>query len=192
METIVKNQNNEMVLGLKNLFKMAKPTSDYNEWYGLLKSDKEPEKQITDLVNVAKENTYGEEKIFKTVNVIFDEEKDLVEIYKVPEGLSEKPFTHVFTKRLMEFTDFTAFLLFTAVECEEDMGFILESEYREGDFDNCQYATGEEVWDALEELIGMDYITMEEEFKSVKWEDNENTAIVKFKNDDKEYAILRM
>ena len=41
-------------------------------------------------------------------------------------------------------------------------------------------------------IIGMDYDTMEKEFKSIRWEDNENTAIVSFKNDNKEYAILRM
>ena len=192
METIVKNQNNEMVLGLSDLFKMAKPASDYNEWHGLLKSNKEPEKEITELINAAKENTYNEDKIFKALNVIYDEEKDLIEMYKVPEGLCNKPFTHVLTKRSVEFTDFTSFLLYIAVECEEDMGFLLESEYHEGDFDKCKYATGEDVWNVLEKLIGMDYDTIEEGFKSIRWEDNDNTAIVKFKNDSKEYAILRM
>jgi len=191
METIVRNQNNEMVLGLKNLFKMAKPTSDYNEWHGLLKSNKEPEKEIADLINIAKEHTYGEDKIFKSLNVIYDEEKDLVEMYKVPD-LSDKEFTHVLTKKSVQFTDFTAFLLYTAVECEEDMGFLLESEYHEGDFDKCKYANGEDVWDTLEKLIGMDYDTMEEDFKSVRWEDNDNTAIISFMNNDKEYSILRM
>lgn len=83
METIVKSQNNEMVLGLKNLLKMAKPIADYDEWYKLLKSNKEPEKEIADLINIAKENTYNEDKIYKVVNAIYDEEKELVEIYKV-------------------------------------------------------------------------------------------------------------
>lgn len=32
---------------------------------------------------------------------------------------------------------------------------------------------------------------MEEDFKSVRWEDNDNTAIVSLKNDDKEYAIFK-
>lgn len=191
METILtNNQSNEMVLGLNNLFKMAKPISDYNEWYKELKASKEPEIQITDLVNVAKENTYGEDKIFKTINVIFDEEKDLVEIYKVPEDLCEKPFTHVFTKRSMEFAEFTSFLVYVAVECEEDMGFLLESDYYDGSFENCKYQTGEDVWDALEELIGMDYYAMEERFESCSWEDNDNTCIAKIAG--VEYAILRM
>lgn len=65
METIVKSQNNEMVLGLKNLLKMAKPIADYDEWYKLLKSNKEPEKEIADLINIAKENTYNEDKIIR-------------------------------------------------------------------------------------------------------------------------------
>jgi len=58
----------------------------------------------------------------------------------------------------------------------------------------CKYSSDGEndVWDRLHELVGRDYDTMEEEFKSIRWEDNENTAIVKFKNDNKEYAILRM
>ena len=194
METIVRNQNNEMVLGLKNLFEMAKPTSDYDEWYGLLKSNKEPQIQIADLVNVAKESTYNKDKIFKAVNVIYDEERDLVEMYKVPEDLCEKTFTHVLTKRSVEFTDVTSFLIYTAIECEEDMGFLIYDEYTEGNFDNCKYSSDGEndVWDRLHELVGRDYDTMEEEFKSIRWEDNENTAIVKFKNDNKEYAILRM
>lgn len=88
--------------------------------------------------------------------------------------------------------DFASFLMYTAIECEEDMGFLFESEYHEGNFENCQYATSEDVWEALKKLIGMDYDTMEEDFKSVRWEDNDNTAIVSLKNDDKEYAILKM
>lgn len=194
MERIVKNQSNEMVLGLSSLFKMANPTSSYIEWYKLLKSNKEPEKEIADLINVAKENTYSEDKIFKAVNAIYYEEKDLVEMYKVPDNFCDKPFTHVLTKRSVEFTDFSSFLLYTAIECEEDMGFLLVNEYYHGNFDNCQYSLDGEndVWDRLQELVGRDYDTMEEDFKSVRWEDNNNTAIVSFKDDDKKYAILRM
>lgn len=190
METIVKN--NEMVLGLNNLFKMAKPSSSYADWYKGLKESKTPEIEITNLINVAKENTYNENKIFEAVNVVYDEDKDLVEMYKVPEILCNKEFTHVLTKRSVEFTDFTSFIMYTAIEHLEDMGFLLESEYHEGDFDRCKYANGEDVWEALEKLIGMDYDTMEEKFKTIRWEDNGNTAIVSFKNDKKEYAILRM
>ncbi|MBY6929780.1 hypothetical protein [Clostridium botulinum] len=190
MENIVKN--NEAVLVLKDLFKMGKSSLSFNKWYEILKSNKQPEKEIASVINVAKENTYNEDKIFKAVNAIYDEEKDLVEMYKVPEILCNKEFTHVLTKKSVQFMDLTSFLLYTAVECEEDMGFLLENEYHEGNFDNFQYATGEDVWKTLEKLIGMDYKTMEKEFKSVRWEDNENTAIVSFKNDNKDYAILRM
>ncbi|NRT91483.1 hypothetical protein [Clostridium beijerinckii] len=190
METIAKN--NEMVLGLNNVFKMAKLSSSYADWYKGLKESKTPEIEITNLINVAKENTYNENKIFKAVNVVYDEDKDLVEMYKVPEILCDKNFTHVFTKRSVEFADFTSFIMYTAVECEEDMGFLDAKSYHEGNFDNCQYATNEDAWEALEKLICMDYDEMEKEFKTIGWEDNENTAIVSFKNDDKEYAILRM
>ncbi len=192
METIFRNQNNKIVLGLNDLFKMSRQKSNYNEWYNLLKSSKEPEKEITNLINNAKEHTYNNKKIFKAVNAIYDEENDVIEMYKIPEDLYEKTFTHVLTKKLVEFTNFTSFLVYTAIECEEDMGFLLADEYKQGNFDKCNYTAGEEAWDALEKLICMDYKTMEKEFKSVKWEDNENTAIVSFKNNPKEYAILRL
>ncbi|MBY6836001.1 hypothetical protein FDG50_00460 [Clostridium botulinum] len=190
MENIVKN--NEMVLGLKDLFKMGKSSLSFDKWYGILKSNKQPEKEIASLINVAKENTYNENKIFKAVNAIYDEDAEAVKIYKLLDGVCKNPFTHVLTKKLVEFTDFTSFLVYTAIECEEDMGFLLADEYKQGKFDMCNYAVGEEVWYVLEKLICMDYKTMEKEFKSVKWEDNENTAIVSFKNNPKEYAILRL
>lgn len=96
------------------------------------------------------------------------------------------------TQKEIDFLDFTCFILDTAVHSEEDMGFLLESEYHNGNFDNGVYETGEECWSMLFKLIGRDYEQMEEDFKAVKWEDNFNTAIVSFINDDKEYAILRM
>ncbi|NRT88901.1 hypothetical protein [Clostridium beijerinckii] len=189
METIVKN--NEMVLGLNNLFKMAKPSSSYADWYKGLKESKTPEIEITNLINVAKENTYNENKIFKAVNVVYDEDKDLVEMYKVPEILCNKEFTHVLTKRSVEFTDFTSFIMYTAIERLEDMGCILESEYHEGNFDNCVYETGENIWKVLFNVIGVkDYEEFEEKFEHCRWEDNYNTCIAKIGS--VEYAILRM
>lgn len=96
------------------------------------------------------------------------------------------------SKKEIDFLDFTCFILDTAIHNEEDMGFMLESEYHNGDFDNAIYGTGEECWGMLFRLIGRDFEQMEEDFEYCKWEDNDNTCIAKFKNDDKEYAILRM
>jgi len=186
--------------GFRNgqLFKMAKLTTDYDEWYKLLKANKEPEKEIADLINVAKENTYDEDKIFKAVNVVYDEEKELVEMYKVPKILCEKPFTHVETKRSIDWIDFTCLIL-NCIEWDEDMGFTTEKSYHDGscfDEDNeeklIKYAFSEdEIWDMLFEVTGTeDYDDLEEKFESCSWEDNENTCIVKIAG--VEYAILRM
>lgn len=98
------------------------------------------------------------------------------------------------TQKEIDFTDFTCFILNTSIHNGEDMGFLKADEYHDGNFDNCQYSLDGEndVWDRLQELVGCDYGTMEDEFKSVRWEDNNNTAIISFEGDSKEYTILRM
>ena len=97
------------------------------------------------------------------------------------------------SKKEIDFMDFTSFIVNTAVENDEDMGFLSEKDYHNGDFENSLYSSSEsEAWNNLEKLIGRDYDQMEKEFKSCRWEDNENTAIISFENDQKEYAILRM
>jgi len=91
----------------------------------------------------------------------------------------------------IDFTDFTSFIINTSIHNEEGMGFLKAYEYHEGEFDNAIYSSGEsETWDALEKLTGMDYDTMEEEFKNVTWEDNDNTAIATI--GENKYAILRV
>lgn len=97
------------------------------------------------------------------------------------------------SQKEIDFLEFTSFILNTAIHNEEDMGFLLNKEYQQGNFESAVYSRGEnETWNALQELTGRDYDTMEEDFKSVRWEDNDNTAIVSFENDVKEYTILRM
>ena len=92
----------------------------------------------------------------------------------------------------IDFLDLTSFILDTAIHNLEDMGFLSESDYHEGNFDNCQYGTNEEVWEVLFNATNVaDYEEFEEKFESVvAWEDNDNTCIAKIAG--VEYAILRM
>lgn len=96
------------------------------------------------------------------------------------------------SKKEIDFLDFTCFILDTGIHNDEDMGFLMEGDYHDGNFDNCKYERGENVWKVLEELIGRDFEQMEEDFEYCSWEDNNNTCIAKFKNDNKKYAVLRM
>lgn len=91
-----------------------------------------------------------------------------------------------------EFVDCACFVLDTAIHMEEDMGFLRADDYHEGNFDNCQYETGENVWKVLFNVIGVeDYDEFEDKFEGVvAWEDNYNTCIAKIAG--VEYAILRM
>jgi len=75
----------------------------------------------------------------------------------------------------IDFTDFICFILETAIHSEEDMGFTKAEAYKDGscfDEDNeelelIKYATGEEAWDKLFELIGVqNYEEFEERFES--------------------------
>lgn len=91
----------------------------------------------------------------------------------------------------IDFLDCACFILDTAIHMEEDMGFLLESDYHEGEFENAVYETGEDVWKVLFNVIGVqDYEEFEEKFESCSWEDNDNTCIAKISG--VEYAILRM
>lgn len=128
-------------------------------------------------------------------NYIFDEIKNIVKVYKCKISNKvnpNKPFVNFLTKKEVEFTDFTSFIMWNGIECEEELCFMTAKDYKSGEFKNAKYAVGEEnIWGALETKIGMDYDAMEKNFKSVRFKDNENTCIVKF-NDGKEYAILKM
>ena len=99
---------------------------------------------------------------------------------------------HRQTQKEIDFLDCACFILDTAIHNEEDMGFLLQSEYCEGEFENCKYETGEDVWKVLFNAINVqDYEEFEEKFESVvAWEDNDNTCIAKIAG--VEYAILRM
>ena len=98
---------------------------------------------------------------------------------------------HKPAQKEIDFLDCACFVLDTSIHNEEDMGFLMEDEYHEGNFDNCKYETGEEVWKVLFNVIGVeDYEEFEEKFESCSWEDNDNTCIAKI--DGVEYAILRM
>lgn len=186
METIVKND--VMVLGLKDLFKSVKQEFNYNEWYKALKVSEKPESEIANLINIAKENTY-KDKIFKATNVIFDEDKELIKIYKIPDNLYEKTFTNVLTKKSIEFMEFTNFIVWNGIENEDNLCFINLEDYRADNFKKAIFAIGEnEVWNALESTIKMDYGTMEKCFKSVRYE-NDDTCIVEF-NNRKEYVVF--
>ena len=95
------------------------------------------------------------------------------------------------TQKEIDWLDLTCFILDTAIHNEEDMGFLTKEQLKDVDFENAIFASGEEAWDALEQLVGMDFDIMEEKFEGVvAWEDNENTCIAKIAGI--EYAILRM
>ncbi len=123
---------------------------------------------------------------------VFDEMKNIVKVYKCKisnKANPDKLFVNFLTKKQVGFDDFTSFILFNGVIRGEKLCFMTSKDYKKGKFDNAKYAQGEnDVWNALKSLVGMDYDTMEKNFESVRFKDNENTCIVKF-NDRKEYAI---
>lgn len=124
---------------------------------------------------------------------IFDEIKNIVKVYKCKISNKvnpNKPFFNFLTKRQVQFDDFTSFIVWNGIECERELCFMTIKDYRNIKYEDAKYAQGEEdVWNALESIIGMDYNDMEKKFKSVRFKDNDDTCIVKFDN-GKEYAIL--
>jgi hypothetical protein len=134
-------------------------------------------------------------EVIGDAHYIYDEIKNTVKVYKCKISNKvnpNKPFISFLTKKQVDFDDFTSWIVLNGIECEEELCFMTAKDYKSGEFENAQYAQGEDnVWSALEELIGMDYDIMQDKFKSVRFRDNENTCIVKF-DDGKEYAILKM
>ncbi|SFC14166.1 hypothetical protein [Clostridium uliginosum] len=126
---------------------------------------------------------------------IVDESKNIVKVYKCKISNKvnpSKPFSSVLTKKQVDFDDFSSFIVWNGIECEEELCFMTAKDYKSREFKNAIYATSEDdIWNALEATIEMDYDTMEKEFEGVRFRDNENTCVVKF-NNEKEYAILRM
>ncbi len=127
-------------------------------------------------------------------NYIYDEMKNIVKVYKCKISNKANPnklFVNFLTKKQVGFDDFTSFVLLKGVVQGQKLWFVELKDYKKGKFDNARYAQGEnDVWNALKSLVGMDYDTMEKNFESVRFKDNENTCIVKFDN-GKEYVILR-
>jgi len=102
------------------------------------------------------------------------------------------------SQREIDWTDFTMMIL-DCISMDEAMGFTKAELYKNGtcfneDEELIKYADSEnEIWDRLFEVTGKeDFDDLLNKFKSCRWEDNENTAIISFEGDSKEYAILRM
>jgi uncharacterized protein YbcV (DUF1398 family) len=182
METIVKN--NEMVLGLNNLFGMAMPKSNYTKWYAAFKEDREPKKYIYNLINNTKESTG-----FKSMDVLFDEEKEIIKINEI-EDLFGKQIIHISTKRTVEFETFTSLILL-AINEESSLAYTKMENYNveSEDFEYemiCEEKR--EIWDGLEKITGLDYYQREEGFESARFTNEfENNMIIKIAG--KEYII---
>lgn len=90
--------------------------------------------------------------------------------------------------RLNMLIEFENFILQNAIHEESEMIFMTADNYYIGEFEGASFGAEEKVWDCLENLVGIDFNSIEREFMNVEFLDNENTAIATINN--KEYAIL--
>lgn len=103
-------------------------------------------------------------------------------------------YKKVITQKEIEFTDFICFILGAVIE-EETLGFINSKDYNDENFEEgCQYSFDEEhAWKLLFELTKTtDLDDLEERFLSYRWQDNDNTAIIRLNGRDDEFFIMRM
>jgi hypothetical protein len=188
MEELVmeKVKNNEIVLGLKNLFKMAMRTANYAEWYRKVKEGRESKKHIHNLINKAN-GSIG----FKSMDAVFDEETEVIKINRIPEDIFEKPIIKVVTKKALEYTNFTSLIALAIAEDSTLAYTKMENYHLESkEFEYEVICEGqEEVWDGLKRITGLtDYYDIEEAFESAVFIDEfENSMIVEIAG--KEYVI---
>ncbi|AQR93392.1 hypothetical protein CLSAP_06900 [Clostridium saccharoperbutylacetonicum] len=180
MEVMVRN--NEMVLGLINLFAMAMPEVDYSEWYPEFKKDTEPKKYIRNLINKAKDRTG-----FNSMNVMYDEEKELVQIHKI-DGLFGKSIIHINTKRAVEFDNFTSMIMLASFE-QYPIAFTKRENYNVESEEFEVICEGkDEIWEGLKKITGLDFYEIEDVFESATFTSGlENNMIVKIAGE--EYVI---
>lgn len=155
------------------------------------KKDKSPKERILNLFNATNLGNKNLTEAIGNAQYVYDEAKEIVDVYKLSGIKFEKPYVHVLTQQEVEYTDFLCF-----IDQNQDWEFVLIPEEEMEKFNNSDdYEMDLKMLDCenfYQEGFNMDVWSFEDCLLSAVYEDETESRMlltVMLNNEEKKFII---